>query len=1074
MKLIFLQITFILLFLSNWSFAANRYWVGAGNWNSTANWSDASGGSPGFSVPGVSDIAVFDGGSISNCAMNVSINIVGFVISAPYSGQISLNPGIIATVATSGFSQAGGTFMGNDGKMSISGPFSLTGGIFTAPTGMLQFSGGFTNSAGIFNHNNGAVAFSNTQTITGNTTLYNLVFVANGSTYTIASGTIITSLNNVTINGSANYAVNTGIVEIKGDLTLTSSSNHPNNGGTATFLVNGTGTQYFSSPINTIQVGTNEKICALPNVEINKSSGSLNLIGLINLNGASFKTTAGAALVNPGTSTVNVMSNLTFSGENLILYNLHIFANAIQVTLNPATYTLTSTNNVTINGGSYLQINVGTIEILGNLDLINSSNSAFNGGSGTLLFDGTGVQTINSSASSAYVCALPNVIINKTAGALKIAGLINFGGSSWNTIAGASLVDAGTSEINILKSTTLSGQNLNLYDLTITGNFSFTNMSPGLIWTSTHLITLAGATSWYQINTGTLNAKGDVLVTNSNTSANVGGSAILLFNGTANQTLTGSGIAGGGKLPWVQINKTGGTLTLAGNIISLDQNWTYIAGNVDARTNATTVDCYKTSIIDGQGTTNTMSFYNLTCSGVIALAGNLIVSGDLTIGPMSTDKLDVGAANNYQINVGGNWTNNNAITPTSFNQQAGKVVFDGAGAQAVRLAPSTQAETFYNAEINNIGTGLTLNSPVTVSNNLNFITGKIFSTATNMLLLNNAATATGAGNSSFVSGPVQKTGNQAFVFPVGKNAVYAPIAISAPGVNTNQFSAEYFETDPDVLFNTSSKDATLNHLSRCEYWILNRTIGSSNVTVRLSWDTRSCAIPILTDVRVARWNGSQWKDHGNGGTTGNQTAGTIVSSGTVSAFSPFTLASTTIALPIELIDFTGHCENNLIVLNWSTATETNNLYFIMERSMDGINWEAIEQLAGAGNSIFIHDYTFLDKKTKSEISYYRLKQIDFDGNFYYSAIIKVQNCQENDAELLVFPNPANGSLHVQFSGATEQVRSIDIFNATGSRIYHTDTYLPTIDVSNISTGLCMIRLNLDAKILTQWFLNNNN
>ncbi len=83
-------------------------------------------------------------------------------------------------------------------------------------------------------------------------------------------------------------------------------------------------------------MGTNEKICALPNIEINKLSGSLNLIGLINLSGPSWKTTSGASLINPGTSMVNINANITFTGQNLSLFNIHIFANSQLITLSPA------------------------------------------------------------------------------------------------------------------------------------------------------------------------------------------------------------------------------------------------------------------------------------------------------------------------------------------------------------------------------------------------------------------------------------------------------------------------------------------------------------------------------------------------------------------------------------------------------------------------------------------------------------------------------------------------------------------------------------------------------------------
>ncbi|MES2762655.1 MAG: T9SS type A sorting domain-containing protein [Bacteroidota bacterium] len=1072
MKSVFMCVCLtVILFLNpHEAQSANRYWIGAGNFNNTANWSDVSGGASGFSVPGISDIAIFDGSNVSNCIVNTNININGFIIYAAYTGTISMNNAVTCIIGTSGFSQSGGTFTGNNGNISVNSTFFMNGGVFNSTSGTLLITSGYTFTSGAFNHNNGIVAFSTTQTITGNTSFYNLTFVASGGIYTITGGTTITSLNNVTISGGAACTINTGTVQIKGDLSLTSSSNNSVNGGSATFLFNGSGTQNINSGISSILVGINERSCCLPNVEIDKISGTLNLNGVINVNGSTWKTTNGASLVNPGTSTVNISSAVTFSGQNLSLYTVHIYANGQVITLSPS-YTLTATNNVIINGGSYYQVNTGTLEILGDLTLVNTSTSAVNGGTGTFLFDGSGNQNVNSSASGLnYICALPNILINKTTGTLNFSGIINFNGSSWNTIAGASLVSTSTSTVNVLKTSTLSGQNLSFYDLVVTGNFNTITIGAGVVWTSTHLLTFSGGSSWYQINTGTINAKGDVLVTNTNTSGNVGGNAVLLFDGTANQTLTGSGVAGGGRLPQVTINKTGGTLTLS-NIISTDHNWNYISGNVDAITNASTIDFYKTSIIDGQGTTATMSFNHVVFSGFISLGGNLDVNGDFTIRNGTNNRLDVNATNNYQINVAGNWSNNNSATLISFNQQNGKVVFDGGNTQTIALDISTNIETFYNLEINNTGSGVILTAPVTIAGNINFIDGTVASSASNILLLNNLSTSTGASNNSFVSGPVCKTGNQAFVFPVGKNAVYAPIAISAPTVNTNQFTAEYFQANPNPLYSASSKDISLDHISTCEYWMLNRTNGISNVAVNLSWDTRSCGISNLSDLRVAQWNGSQWKDQGTGGTTGTTSSGTVFSGSNVSSFGPFTIGtiSTLNSLPIELVYFKGVCDQNNVLLEWGTASENGNDYFSIERSSDAVNWELIQIIKGAGNSNTLNNYSFSDPIVSTQISYYRLKETDYDLTYKYFDMIDVAPCKtkpESDA-LIIYPNPSEGIIYLSFEGDVNSLQSIEVVNMLGNIVYYSTNFTDRLDLSEYTAGVYFVCLKSNEKSIIE-------
>jgi hypothetical protein len=102
-----------------------------------------------------------------------------------------------------------------------------------------------------------------------------------------------------------------------------------------------------------------------------------------------------------------------------------------------------------------------------------------------------------------------------------------------------------------------------------------------------------------------------------------------------------------------------------------------------------------------------------------------------------------------------------------------------------------------------------------------------------------------------------------------------------------------------------------------------------------------------------------------------------------------------IALPIELISFEAKMNTNKQVdIFWATASELNNDFFTIERSADGVNWEIVTTATGAGNSIYRIDYAAYDSRPLSGISYYRLKQTDFDGAFEYSNIVSVFNGNE--------------------------------------------------------------------------------
>jgi hypothetical protein len=114
-------------------------------------------------------------------------------------------------------------------------------------------------------------------------------------------------------------------------------------------------------------------------------------------------------------------------------------------------------------------------------------------------------------------------------------------------------------------------------------------------------------------------------------------------------------------------------------------------------------------------------------------------------------------------------------------------------------------------------------------------------------------------------------------------------------------------------------------------------------------------------------------------------------------------------LPIELVDFKGKYINNQSVLSWVTASEKNNDYFILERSEDAHEFIQIGKIDGAGNSNTFLNYQFVDVKPINQVAYYRLKQVDFDGQFSYSQVIALRNNQKLNAEIKAYPNPSNGN-----------------------------------------------------------------
>jgi hypothetical protein len=253
-------------------------------------------------------------------------------------------------------------------------------------------------------------------------------------------------------------------------------------------------------------------------------------------------------------------------------------------------------------------------------------------------------------------------------------------------------------------------------------------------------------------------------------------------------------------------------------------------------------------------------------------------------------------------NFKGNISTAGSVKPVTFGFGGGTMAINGTTVQNFN-GPVAQAPVIKNL-VMNTSKGLILNVPVTISGSLTLTSGIIYSTPSSLVIISDNATATGATNSSHVSGPVRKVGNEAFTFPTGKGSLYAPIIMTAPSNATDHFTAEYFNVPaPHTL--TLLDILLLNHISKEEYWSFNRTNGTSTPTVTLTFNSleRSGGITNLNDLRVARWNSllNLSSSHGNGGTTGNNAAGSVKTSSGVGSFGDFTIGSSSAGNPLSMI-----------------------------------------------------------------------------------------------------------------------------------------------------------------------------
>ena len=169
-----------------------------------------------------------------------------------------------------------------------------------------------------------------------------------------------------------------------------------------------------------------------------------------------------------------------------------------------------------------------------------------------------------------------------------------------------------------------------------------------------------------------------------------------------------------------------------------------------------------------------------------------------------------------------------------------------------------------------------------------------------------------------------------------------------------------------------------------------------------------------------------------------------------------------ITLPIELLNFNAKLlDNHFIELNWQTASEINNDYFTIERSIDGVNWKKIKEVDGAGNSSSLLYYYSVDNKPYLGISYYRLKQTDFDGQFAYSQIRSVNIESDDHYKIEMYPNPSNKRITIV--GSKNELEDVIICNSLGQdvtmltqRVDNNKTKV-IIDLTKLSSGIYFVK-----------------
>ncbi len=190
------------------------------------------------------------------------------------------------------------------------------------------------------------------------------------------------------------------------------------------------------------------------------------------------------------------------------------------------------------------------------------------------------------------------------------------------------------------------------------------------------------------------------------------------------------------------------------------------------------------------------------------------------------------------------------------------------------------------------------------------------------------------------------------------------------------------------------------------------------------------------------------------------------------------LSDESVPLPVELISFEAINETGRIRLRWTTATELNNEYFQVLRSKDGAEWTGVGTVDGYGTTNEPRYYTFFDETAPVGTWYYKLRQVDFDGAFEYSSIIRIYR-GEDDFAVSIYPSPTTGNVNVRLQGlSAEEKLDYRVLNLLGQELVNgwwqadeTGRVTANIDLTTeLSVGTYLLQIISDERWLSRSLL----
>jgi hypothetical protein len=447
-------------------------------------------------------------------------------------------------------------------------------------------------------------------------------------------------------------------------------------------------------------------------------------------------------------------------------------------------------------------------------------------------------------------------------------------------------------------------------------------------------------------------------------------------------------------------------------------------------------------------------------------------------------------AQQLSIGLGANWVSTGAVTlsegidlnvdGTINNKGGSRINFYGNAAQDIK---GNATPTFSDIYLNNSGTGIRLYTDISMSGTLTMTDGNFDMLDQTFTLGQNGDISGENSNSSLIASDGSGSyGNNA---DAGDGHIVRTIDITTSGVSN--VGGMGINITPTA--NWGSCQVSRSH---------QRTVGvdDDNSIFRKFTITPTNAADLSASVSISynsnELNGYtsgslkmyQLKNNGAKGIEWQELAstdnGSVVSANSIDNSETeltLTLANTDKVLPINLLDFNSYCDNGYTRLQWHTASELNNDYFILEKSLDGENYEVVVQLSGQGTTNTLSEYYFVDYNSIKTPVYYRLSQVDYNGSIVTFSPI-VSHCGLSSEINFSVVNPVSNQIHIFSDAPLNTVIEVSLIDVWGRLIFNkrlnqneNEWFLP---VETFSSGLYYLRFSsenyLNSKSIT--ILNN--